>query len=73
MFNLLSILIGLILLVVTLVGLVPILGWLNWIGLLIGAVGVLFGALSRSKAGFWLNIVLMCIAGFRLFLGGGIL
>ncbi len=71
MFNLLSILIGLILLVVTLVGLV--IGLLNWVGLLIGAVGVLFGALSRSKSGLILNLVLMGIAAFRLSMGGGIL
>lgn len=71
MFNVISILIGVVLLVITLVGL--LLGVLNWIGLLIGAVGVLFGALSRNKAGLILNLVLMVIAAFRLFLGGGIL
>ncbi len=71
MFNVISILIGVVLLVITLVGL--LLGVLNWIGLLIGAVGVLFGALSRNKAGLILNLVLMAIAAFRLFLGGGIL
>ena len=73
MFNLISIVIGVILLVVTLVALVPLLGWLNWLGLLIGAVGVLFGALSRNKAGLVINLVLMAVAAFRLFLGGGIL
>lgn len=71
MFNVISILIGVVLLVITLVGL--LLGVLNWIGLLIGAVGVLIGALSRNKAGLILNLVLMAIAAFRLFLGGGIL
>ncbi|HEX7694661.1 MAG TPA: hypothetical protein VF409_09235 [Sphingomonas sp.] len=73
MFNLISIVIGVVLLVVTLVALIPLLGWLNWLGLLIGAVGVLFGALSRNKAGLIINLVLMAIAAFRLFLGGGIL
>jgi hypothetical protein len=73
MFNLISIVIGVILLVVTLVALIPLLGWLNWLGLLIGAVGLLFGALSRNKAGLTLNAVLMAVAVFRLFLGGGIL
>lgn len=73
MFNVISILIGVILLVVTLVALVPLLGWLNWLGLLIGAVGLLFGALSRNKAGLILNLILMAVAAFRLFLGGGIL
>lgn len=40
---------------------------------MIGAVGLLFGALSKNKAGLTLNLVLMAIAAFRLFLGGGIL
>ena len=73
MFNIVSILIGLVVLLLTLVGLIPFLGWLNWLGLIIGAVGLLFGLLSRHKAGLWLNLILMAVAGFRLFLGGGIL
>ncbi|WP_296616211.1 hypothetical protein [Sphingomonas sp.] len=40
---------------------------------MIGAFGVLFGALSKNKAGLTINLVLMAIAAFRLFLGGGIL
>ncbi|QDZ06643.1 hypothetical protein FPZ24_03445 [Sphingomonas panacisoli] len=71
--NIVSILIGLVLLVFVLVGLIPLLGWLNWIALLIGAVGVLIGALSRHKAGMIFNIVLLAIAILRLSLGGGIL
>ncbi|MGN6818379.1 MAG: hypothetical protein ACTHJR_06865 [Sphingomonas sp.] len=73
MFNVISIVIGVILLVVTLVALVPFLGWLNWLGLVIGAIGLVFGALSRNKAGLVFNLVLMAVAAFRLFLGGGIL
>ncbi len=71
MFNLVSILIALIVLVFTVLGLIPFFGWLNWIGLVIGAVGVLFGLISRHRSGLWLNIILMAIAGFRLFIGGG--
>ncbi len=73
MLNLVSILIGIVLLVFVLVGLVPLLGWLNWLGLVIGAIGVLIGALSRHKAGLVFNIVLMLIAVWRLSMGGGIL
>lgn len=73
MLNLVSILIGIVLLVVVLVGLVPFLGWLNWLALVIGAVGVLIGALSRHKAGLIFNIVLLLIAAWRLSMGGGIL
>lgn len=71
--NIVSILIGLVLLVFVLVGLVPFLGWLNWLALLIGAVGVLIGALSRHKAGMIFNMMLLLIAILRLSLGGGIL
>lgn len=71
--NIVSILIGLVLLVVVAIGLVPFLGWLNWIALVIGAVGVLIGALSRHKAGLIFNMVLLLIAILRLSLGGGIL
>lgn len=73
MLNLVSILIGVVLLVFVLVGLIPFLGWLNWLALVIGAVGVLIGALSRHKAGLVFNIVLLIVAILRLSLGGGIL
>ena len=73
MLNLVSILIGIVLLVFVLVGLIPFLGWLNWLGLVIGAVGVLVGALSRHRAGLIFNIVLLLIAVWRLSMGGGII
>ncbi|MBN8807915.1 MAG: hypothetical protein J0I47_06730 [Sphingomonas sp.] len=73
MFNIVSIAIGLLLTVVVLVGLPPFLGWINWLALVIGAVGVLIGALSRHKAGMIFNIVLLLIAAGRLSLGGGII
>lgn len=73
MLNLVSILIGIVLLVFVVVGLIPFLGWLNWLALVIGAVGVLIGALSRHKAGLIFNIVLMLIAVWRLSMGGGLL
>jgi len=73
MLNLVSILISVVLLVFVLVGLIPFLGWLNWLALVIGAVGVLIGALSRHKSGLIFNIVLVAIAILRLSAGGGIL
>jgi hypothetical protein len=73
MLNLISILIGVALLAFVLVGLIPFLGWLNWLALVIGAVGVLIGALSRHKAGLIFNIVLLLIAAVRLSMGGGII
>jgi len=73
MFNFVSVLIGLVVLLLTVLGLIPLLGWLNWIGLTIGAVGLLFGLLSRHRSGLYFNLILMAVACFRLFLGGGIL
>lgn len=69
--NVLAILIGLLTLVVTLVGLVPLLGWLEWFALVLGLVGAAVGAMSRSRGGMVLNIVLIVVAVFRLFMGGG--
>lgn len=71
--NVISILIGCLLTVVVLVGLIPFLGWLNWLALMIGAIGVLIGALARHKAGLIFNLVLIGIAVLRLSAGGGIL
>jgi hypothetical protein len=73
MLNLVSILIGLVLTLVVLIGLPPFLGWVNWLALIIGAFGVLVGALSRHKSGMIFNIILLVIAAWRLSLGGGIL
>ncbi|QNQ10059.1 hypothetical protein [Sphingomonas alpina] len=73
MFNIASILVGLLVLVLTLVGFIPLLGWLNWLTIPIGIVGIALGALSSSKAGRNLNIILVIICAIRLFVGGGLL
>lgn len=73
MLKLVSLIIALVVFAITLAGLVPLLGWLNWIGLLLGTLGGFTGALSKNKAGLVVNAMLMSIAAFRLFLGGGIL
>ena len=71
--NILSILIGLLTMIVALVGLIPLLGWLEWLVLVLGLIGAAIGAMSRSKGGMVFNILLMLLAAFRLFMGGGIL
>ena len=73
MLNIFSILIGLLVLLLTLVGFIPLLGWLNWLTIPIGIVGIALGALSSSKTGRNLNIVLVIICAIRLFIGGGLL
>ncbi|QNA85065.1 hypothetical protein G4G27_14460 [Sphingomonas sp. So64.6b] len=73
MLNIFSILIGLLVLLLTLIGFIPLLGWLNWLTIPIGIVGIALGALSSSKMGRNLNIVLVIICAIRLFIGGGLL
>jgi hypothetical protein len=75
MFNLISILIGLVALLIAMVGILPIplLPLVNWIAFPIAVVGVVFGLLSRGTAGRNLNIVVLLLSGVRLFLTGGII
>ena len=73
MLNILSILIGLVVLLFAVVGFVPLLGWLNWFIIPLGIVGAAVGALSASKAGRNLNIILLIVCALRLFVGGGLL
>lgn len=73
MLNIVSILIGLVTLVLGLVAFVPLLGWLNWLVIPVGIVGAAVGALSSSKGGRNLNLVLIVIFTLRLILGGGVI
>ena len=75
MFNLISILIGLVALLIAMVGILPIplLPLVNWIAFPLAVVGLAFGLLSRGTAGRNLNLVVLLISGVRLFLTGGII
>jgi hypothetical protein len=75
MFNLISLLIGLVALLIAMVGILPIplLPLVNWIAFPVAVVGLVFGLLSRGTAGRNLNIVVLLISGVRLFLTGGII
>lgn len=72
MFNILSILAGLVALLFAIPGVVPLLGWLNWIALPIAAVGVLLGMISAGDSGRNFCVLVFIIAVIRLALGGGI-
>ncbi len=64
--------VGLILFVLTMF--FPLLGAIgSWICLPIGILGLIFGAFSSKKSGRNINIVLIILSVFRLWLGGGIL
>ena len=73
MFNIASIIIGLIALICALVAFLPLLGWLNWLIIPLAIIGAAIGMLSRGTAGRNLNLLVIVIGVIRLMLGGGIL
>ena len=70
MFNILSVLIGLVVLLLGLPAFLPFLGWAYWFVLPIGVVGAGIGALSSKNSGRNLNLVLLLIFGLRWMIGG---
>lgn len=75
MFNLVSILIGLVALPIALVGIIPfpLLPLVNWIAFPIALVGAVVGMFSSSTSGRNLNLLVLAISGLRLFLTGGLI
>ncbi|WP_213982591.1 hypothetical protein [Sphingomonas sp. dw_22] len=73
MFNVISILIGLVALLIAVIGIFPIISLVNWIAFPIAVVGLAFGLLSRGTAGRNLNLLVLLVSGLRLWLTGGIL
>ncbi len=73
MLNIVSILIGLVALVIAIPALIPIVSLMNWIAFPIALVGFVVGLLSSKNTGRNLNLVILIIAGLRLFLTGGLI
>lgn len=73
MFNLISILFGVLAFPILLLGLVPLLGWLNYVVIPLSLVGLAAGAMSSSTAGRNLNLVVLVVGSVRLWLGGFLL
>jgi hypothetical protein len=73
MFNLASLIIGLVALVFAIVAFIPLLGWANWLIIPLAIIGAVVGMVSRSTAGRNLNLFVIVIGVVRLMLGGGIL
>ena len=73
MFNIVSIIIGLVALALAAVAFLPLLGWANWLIIPLAVIGAGIGKMGASKAGRNLNLVVIVIGILRLMLGGGIL
>jgi hypothetical protein len=72
MFNIVSVLIGLVALVFALVAFLPLLGWANWLIIPLAVIGAGVGMLSSGTAGRNLNLFVIVVGIVRLMLGGGI-
>lgn len=73
MFNLVSIIIGVVALLVAAIAFLPFLGWVNWLVIPLAIIGAAVGFMSRGSAGRNLNIFVIIVGVIRLMLGGGIL
>jgi hypothetical protein len=73
MFNLLSLVVGVVALLLAVIGFVPLLGWLNWFIIPIAIIGAGLGVISKSTSGRNLNLFVIVVGIVRLSIGGGIL
>ena len=72
MFNLISVIIGIVALIGAMIGFFPILGWMNWVVVPLALMGAAFGIMSRSDTGRRLNSFVLVVGILRLIMGGGI-
>jgi len=73
MFNVVSIIIGIVALLSALIAFLPLLGWINWFIIPLAVIGTAVGIASRNTTGRNLNLFVMLVCVVRLSLGGGIL
>jgi hypothetical protein len=73
MFNLVSLIIGIVALLCAVVAFIPFLGALNWLIVPLAIMGAVIGMISRGNAGRNLNLFVIVIGVLRLILGHGIL
>ena len=73
MFNIASLIIGIVALILAIIAFIPLLGWANWLIVPLAIIGAVVGMISRSTAGRNLNLFVIVIGVVRLMLGGGIL
>lgn len=72
MLNFLSLFVGFIALGLAVFAFLPFLGWANWAIIPLAMVGLGLGVFSSGTAGRNLNLVVIAIGAFRLFMGGGV-
>jgi uncharacterized membrane protein YjjP (DUF1212 family) len=73
MFNVASLIIGVVALICALVAFIPLLGIGEWLVLLLAIFGAGIGMISRGTAGRNLNLFVIVVAVVRLIIGHGIL
>jgi len=73
MFNVLSLMIGVVALMLAVIAFIPLLGWANWLIIPLAVIGAGLGLMSNGTAGRNLNLFVIVVGVFRLILGGGIL
>jgi hypothetical protein len=73
MFNIASVIIGLVALIFAIIAFLPLLGWANWLIIPLAIIGAGIGVLSRGTAGRNLNLLVIVIGIVRLMIGGGII
>lgn len=71
MFNLVSLIIGVVALLFAVVAFLPLLGWAYWLIIPLAMIGAVLGVMSRSTSGRNLNFVVIVVGVIRLMLGGG--
>lgn len=72
MLNLVSLIIGVVAFLFALVAFVPLLGALNWLIIPLAVIGAVIGAMSSSRTGRNLNLIVIVVGFLRLMLGHGI-
>jgi uncharacterized membrane protein YjjP (DUF1212 family) len=73
MFNVASLIIGVVALICALIAFIPLLGIGEWLVLLLAIFGAGIGMISRHSAGRNLNLFVILVAIIRLVIGHGIL
>jgi hypothetical protein len=73
MFNVVSLIIGVVALICAVVAFIPLLGWLNWLIIPLALIGAGVGVISKSTTGRNLNLFVIVVGIVRLMLGGGII